>query len=163
MTGGAAAQPVKPVAPGTVVVHLNGYLQFDITGFGSTFNKVTSPGTTGVTITGVNAAGGVTGTKATIGAGTYKLNDVTTNGDARIYPGFDAETTNGIAYGAQIELRTTTSDANNGSGRVTGTGGAAGTTGNPGPPRPMATSAPSPAASSASARATALSPCCRAA
>ena len=129
LTGGAAAQPVKPVAPGTVVVHLNGYLQFDITGFGSTFNKVTSPGTTGVTITGVNAAGGVTGTKATIGAGTYKLNDITTNGDARIYPGFDAETMNGIAYGAQIELRTTTSDANNGSGRVTGTGGAAGTTG----------------------------------
>ncbi len=129
LTGGAQAQPVKPVAPGTVVVHLNGYLQFDITGFGSTFNKVTSPGTT-TYAAGLTAAGtpGIIVAKG-VGAGTYKLNDITTNGDARIYPGFDAETLNGIAYGAQVELRTTASDANNGSGRVTGTGGVAGTTG----------------------------------
>ena len=29
-TSGAMAQPVKPVAAGTVVVHLNGYLQLDV-------------------------------------------------------------------------------------------------------------------------------------
>ncbi len=28
--GGAHAQPVTPVAPGTIAVHLNGYLQFGI-------------------------------------------------------------------------------------------------------------------------------------
>jgi hypothetical protein len=99
MTGGAKAQPVKPVAPGTVVVHVNGYLQFEIAGYGSTDNKV-------------------------IGVG--KLNPITTDGDARIYAGFDAETLNGIAYGAQIETRTTTSDAGVGIGKSTGSGGGSG-------------------------------------
>ncbi len=86
---GAMAQPVKPVAPGTLVVHLNGYLQFEIGGFGSTYNTVQNPA----------------------GTGSNQLNSITTNGDVRIYPGFDAETTNGIAYGVQVETRVTTSNA----------------------------------------------------
>ena len=61
--GGAQAQPVTQPAPGTVAVHLNGYLQFAIGDLGSSYS---------------NANGN-------------KLNPVTTNGDARIYAGFDAE------------------------------------------------------------------------
>ncbi len=83
LTGGAKAQPVKPVAAGTLVVHLNGYLQFEIGNYGSTFNSYKG----------------------------YKLNSVTTDGDMRLYPGFDAMTANGIDYGAQVETRVTTSNA----------------------------------------------------
>ncbi len=122
LAGGAQAQPVKPVAPGTVVVHLNGYLQFEIAGFGSTFNTINSAGTTAYAV--VPATGAIA--KTTTGAGTYKLNTITTDGDVRIYPGFDAETENGIAYGAQVEIRTATSDANVGANKVTGTGSTAG-------------------------------------
>ncbi len=83
----AKAQPVKPVAPGTVVVHLNGYLQFEFADFGSTYNTYTTS------------------------AGTSKLNPVTADGEFRLYPGFDAQTLNGIEYGAQAEIRTAFSDA----------------------------------------------------
>lgn len=86
--GAAFAQPVKPVAaPGTIVVHLNGYFQYGFGVYGSS-----------------NIAGGT-------GATAYKLNSVSTFGDFRLYPGFDAETANGIWYGFQSELRTTTSNA----------------------------------------------------
>jgi hypothetical protein len=97
--GGAAAQPVKPVAAGTIVVHLNGYLQFEIGDTGSSYNSL------------------ATG---------YKLNPITTDGDARLYGGIDAKTISGVDYGAQIELRTTTSDANVGADKVTGSGSTAG-------------------------------------
>jgi hypothetical protein len=86
--GGAKAQPLKPVAAGTIVVHVKGYLQFEIADYGSTFNNATVAGT-----------------------GTYKLDPISTDGDARIYPGFDAETINGIDYGVQVETRVTTSNA----------------------------------------------------
>ncbi len=86
--GGAMAQPVKPVEPGTIVVHLNGYFQFEVAGYGSTFN---------------NVAGN-------------KLNPISANGDVRIYPGFDAETLTNIAYGVQVETRVTTSNASKGVG-----------------------------------------------
>jgi hypothetical protein len=102
MSGGAMAQPVKPVAPGTLVVHMNGYIQFEIADFGSTDNKV-------------NTA-----------AGAFKLNPITTNGDVRIYPGFDAQTVSGLDYGAQVELRTAKSDAAQGANQSTGAGGTAG-------------------------------------
>jgi hypothetical protein len=98
MTGGAMAQPVKPVAPGTIVVHVNGYLQFEIAGFGSSVNHYEGD----------------------------KLNPITTDGDARIYAGFDAQTLTGLDYGAQIEARTATSDAGVGAQRATGTGNASG-------------------------------------
>ena len=91
--GGAAnAQPVKPVAPATIVVHVNGYFQFGLDDVGSTFNNT----------------------------GGAKLNPVTTNGEFRLYPGFDAMTVNGIAYGAQVETRTAFTSA--GKGVSSGTG-----------------------------------------
>lgn len=101
-TGTAFAQPAKPVAaPGTIVVHLNGYFQYAIGAFGAT-NM------------GSDAAG-------------YKLNSVGTAGDIRIYPGFDAETLNGIWYGVQSEFRTLKSNAgagkNNNSTNSNGFGG----------------------------------------
>jgi hypothetical protein len=123
-TNGAKAQPVKPVAPGTVVVHLNGYLQFELGAFGSTFNTVKSAGEEVVT-----PEFGKPNEETLVGAGVYKLNPLTTDGDARIYPGFDAETTTGVAYGAQIELRTQASDAGVAAGKVSGAGSAAGTEG----------------------------------
>ncbi len=119
VSGGAQAQPVKPVEPGTIVVHLNGYLQFEIAGFGSTFNTVNAAGITNYAVSQTGATAG-TIVKSTIGAGTYKLNDITTDGDIRIYPGFDAETRSGIAYGAQAEFRTARSDANVGANQTTG-------------------------------------------
>ena len=100
-TGGAFAQPVTPVSPGTVAVHLNGYLQFEIANSGATGNTV----------------------------GGEKLNPVTMDGDARLYSGVDGQTLNGIEYGAQIELRTQASDAGVGAGKVSGSGSTAGTEG----------------------------------
>ncbi|WP_234730514.1 porin [Acidocella facilis] len=80
-TGAAFAQPAKEVAaPGSIVVHLNGYFQYSIGAFGAS-NM------------GSDKAG-------------YKLNSVGTAGDFRLYPGFDAQTENGIWYGFQGELRT---------------------------------------------------------
>ena len=88
--GAAFAQPAKPVAaPGTIVVHLNGYFQYSMGAYGSS-----------------QMSGG------SVALGTaYKLNGFGTAGDFRLYPGFDAETLNGIWYGFQSELRTTTSNA----------------------------------------------------
>jgi hypothetical protein len=58
-----------------------------------------------------------------------KLNPVTTDGDARLYGGFDAKTMSGLSYGAQIELRTTTSDAGVGAQKNTGSAGSSGAEG----------------------------------
>jgi len=84
--GGANAQPVQPVAPATIVVHMNGYFQFGLDDVGSSYNSVNG----------------------------NKLNPVTTNGEFRLYPGFDAMTVNGIEYGAKIETRVTFSDGGKG-------------------------------------------------
>jgi hypothetical protein len=75
--GTASAQPVKPVAPATIVVHFNGFFQAGLDDVGSTYNNV---------------------------AGS-KISPVTTNGDLRLYPGFDAMTADGLGYGVQVELR----------------------------------------------------------
>jgi hypothetical protein len=84
----ANAQSLVPVAPGTIRIHLNGYLQFMLGDVG-----------------GTGMSGGV-GTTA------YKNAPVGTMGDFRLYPGFDAETINGVDYGVQVELRTQFSNAN---------------------------------------------------
>jgi len=101
MSGGAKAQPVKPVAPGTLVAHINGYIQFEIAAFGTTDNTSTTT------------------------AGTFKLNPITTDGDVRIYPGFDAQLVDGLEYGAQVELRTAKSDAGVGANVTSGTSSSA--------------------------------------
>jgi len=104
--GTAHAQALKPVAPGTVQVHLNGYLQFS-------FGEMGGNGMTG----------------GTVAAGTaFKNSSTGETGDIRMYPGFDGMTVNNVAYGAQVELRTTTTNAN-GSG-VNGNSTSANGTGN---------------------------------
>lgn len=92
--GAANAQATRPVAPGTILVHANGYLQFGVDNFSSSSNKVG-------------------------GASAYKLNSVTTNGDARLYFGIDGVTVDNLAYGTQIELRTAKSDAGQAAGSTT--------------------------------------------
>lgn len=107
-TAGAHAQAVKPVAPGTISVHLNGYLQFEFGAAGSSDNTAPS------------------GTAAT---GTYKASQLQTMGDLRLYPGFDAQTLSGIDYGAQAAFYTTTSNggrAAQGNTGSTTTGGSEG-------------------------------------
>jgi hypothetical protein len=91
--GTANAQSLKPVAPGTVLIHLNGYLQFDFAGVG-----------------GNGMSGGSAATGSTVAL--FKNGTIGETGDIRLYPGFDGMTVNGIAYGAQIELRTATTNAN---------------------------------------------------
>jgi hypothetical protein len=93
MSGGAQAQPVKPVAPGTLVLHFNGYLQFELGVMGSSYNDIVTKSSTGAY------------------TGTYKLNPVGTIGDFRIYPGFDAQTVDGIEYGVATDIRTAYSNA----------------------------------------------------
>jgi hypothetical protein len=87
-------------APGTVVIRLNGRVEADV-GVGSTsLDRLTGTITTPSTI---STAGVVTaGHTATV---TYKLNPVFVSSYMRLYPGFDGASTNGIHYGAQIELR----------------------------------------------------------
>ncbi len=98
MSGGAKAQPVKPVAPGTMVVHFNGYFQFEVGNTGSSYNNITTS------------------------AGTYKLNPVSSIGDFRLYPGFDAQTVNGLDYGVATDIRTGYSSAGVGqNGKITTT------------------------------------------
>ena len=70
--GAANAQPLQPVAPGSIVTHLNGYFQFGLDDVGSSASNVSG----------------------------NKLNPVTTNGDFRLFPSFDATTLNGLQYGA---------------------------------------------------------------
>ena len=103
ISGGAQAQPVKPVAPGTMVVHFNGYFQFELGAEGSSYNTIT----------------------ATSGADkgySEKLNPISTIGDFRIYPGFDAQTVNGLDYGVATDIRTGYSSAGVGqNGKITTT------------------------------------------
>ena len=93
-TYGALGQNFYAVpAPGTVVIRLNGRVEADM-GVGSTsLNTYTTPG-------------GVT----------YKQNPVFISSYMRLYPGFDGAATNGLHYGAQIELRENFQSAMNGSG-----------------------------------------------
>jgi hypothetical protein len=93
ISGGAKAQPVKPVEPGTLVVHFNGYFQFELGDEGSSYNTITTSPT------------------ATPPSATYKLNPVSTIGDFRMYPGFDAQTVDGLDYGVATDIRTGYSSA----------------------------------------------------
>ncbi len=76
-SGAAQAQALKPVAPGTLVVHLNGLFTYQLDGIGSSVNNYKG----------------------------YKLNPVMNAGFLRLYPGFDAMTNNGFEYGVASEIR----------------------------------------------------------
>jgi hypothetical protein len=102
-SGSAAAGPLSAEyapntyavpAPGTLVIHLNGRVEADVS---ANFSSVNS----GQTTTGAPSG--------------YKLNPVGVSSYMRLYPGFDAKAANGLRYGAAIELRENFAAGTNGS------------------------------------------------
>ncbi len=85
---GAAPKPT----PGTVVIRLNGKVYADI-------DTVWGTGLTTAAHTIVPASG------ATPNAAGYKLNPVGVASYFRLYPGIDGMATNGLRYGAAVEIR----------------------------------------------------------
>jgi hypothetical protein len=92
-SGSAAAGPLSTIyapntiavpAPGTIVIHLNGRLEADVSANFTSVDK------------GMNPNGTPNG---------YKLNPVGVSSSIRIYPGFDGVASNGLRYGASVELR----------------------------------------------------------
>ena len=75
--GAAAYGMMKPPAPGTVVIHFGGKVEVDMLAQWSTNNQ-------------------------TLGS---KTNPITFGSYMRLYPGVDGMATNGLRYGASIELR----------------------------------------------------------
>jgi hypothetical protein len=86
-------------APGTIVIHLNGRVEVVATANYTSVDR------------GLNANGTPNG---------FKLNPVGIGSYFRLYPGFDGVATNGLRYGASVELRT-----NFGAATVNGAGTAA--------------------------------------
>jgi hypothetical protein len=113
-TYGALGQNFYAVpAPGTVVIRLNGRVEADVgVGFTS-LDRITTTVTTPATLTTAGAI--VPGSTRTV---TYKLNPVAVASYMRLYPGFDGASTNGIHYGAQIELRENFESAQTSSGSL---------------------------------------------
>jgi hypothetical protein len=113
-TYGALGQNFYAVpAPGTVVIRLNGRVEADVGAGFTSLDKLTTTITTPSTI-------GVTGaiTPGSTRSVTYKLNPVAVSSYMRLYPGFDGASTNGIHYGAQIELRENFESAQTSSGTL---------------------------------------------
>ena len=82
--------------PGTVTVRLNGRFRF----YGAVMSDKNSDNTAAGTPTGqVNAAGQGTA------LGTNKQANYTFGNYARLYPGFDGVASNGLKYGASLEIR----------------------------------------------------------
>src|SRR5882757_8677049 len=79
-SGGVAAP-----APGTIVVHLNGRVAFYGVAESTSLDKTPGTGSTN--------------------AGAAKLSNYGTVGFMRLYPGVDAMATNGLRYGASVEIR----------------------------------------------------------
>ena len=93
-------------SPGTVVIHLHGRVEFDLGAEYSTANNL-PPGVAPIGAATVSATGHVTAgaVSATISGAGAKLNPVAIASYMRLYPGVDGMATNGLRYGAQIELR----------------------------------------------------------
>jgi hypothetical protein len=106
-SGSAAAGPLSTEyapnvyaapTPGTIVIHLNGRVEADVTANYSSVDK------------GQTATGGPTG---------FKLNPVGTSAYVRLYPGFDGLAVNGLRYGASVELRENFGGGTNGNSGAT--------------------------------------------
>jgi hypothetical protein len=91
-------------APGTIVIRLNGRVETDVSANFTTADK------------GLTAAGTPNG---------FKLNPVGVGSYVRLYPAFDGVASNGLRYGASVELRENFYNATNtGSGTTTSSSGA---------------------------------------
>ena len=89
--------------PGTVVIHLHGRVEFDGVADYSSANKL-PPGTTVSSSSVVGASAAAAG-KAVAALPGAKLNPVGFGTYMRLYPGVDGMASNGLRYGAQIEIR----------------------------------------------------------
>ncbi|HEX3405589.1 MAG TPA: hypothetical protein VHT74_35225 [Acetobacteraceae bacterium] len=100
--------PVANPTPGSIVIHVNGKVQVDFQGVWSSVDKrvVTapagSPGATPLTPGAATPLGTVLGNN---GSGTVSLNPQAIDSFARLYFGADGMATNGLRYGAGIEIR----------------------------------------------------------
>jgi hypothetical protein len=81
--------PIMVPQPGTVVVRLGGKVEADFMGFWTSGNTAQSGG----------------GVAAGVKTGSAKLNPLAVAAYMRLYPGVDGMATNGIRYGAQVEIR----------------------------------------------------------
>jgi len=88
--------PVANPTPGTIVVHVNGKVQVNFMGLWSNADS---------RIAAAPAAGGQVATLGGNGAGPVKLQPQQIASFARLYFGGDGMATNGLRYGAAIELR----------------------------------------------------------
>jgi len=86
--GAAAKGSVAVPTPGTVVIRFNGRLETEISANFTSGDKSIP-----------------TGSGAITGGGSFKLNPVGIASYMRLYPGIDGMATNGLRYGATIELR----------------------------------------------------------
>jgi hypothetical protein len=88
--------PLANPTPGTIVIHINGKVQteFETMWTNQDSRFVTAP-----------AAGSFAAGQGVNGTGPVKLDPVVLNAFARLYFGADAMATNGLRYGAAIEVR----------------------------------------------------------
>jgi hypothetical protein len=112
--------PLANPTPGTIVIHFNGKVQVDVGGSWTSADQraftapAGSPGGPLITSIGSGPSALASSTSASAalgallgnnGAGTAKLQPQTIASFARLYAGADAMATNGLRYGAAIELR----------------------------------------------------------
>jgi hypothetical protein len=106
--------PVANPTPGTIVIHVNGKVQVDFQGIWSSVDQrvVTAPagslgaGTPGGPATIAPGAATPAGTiLGNNGSGVVKLDPQAIDSFARLYFGADGMATNGLRYGAAIEIR----------------------------------------------------------
>jgi hypothetical protein len=109
MLPGAVANPT----PGTIVVHLNGKVEVDFEGIWSSADQ---------RIASAPAAGSLAAAVGNNGSGIVKLQPQQIASFARLYAGADGMATNGLRYGAAIEIRQNFSGqiSNNGSSGASG-------------------------------------------
>ena len=100
--------PVANPTPGTMVVHINGKVEVDGWGLWSSADKrsVTAPaGSPGGPALAAGAATPAATSLGNNGTGTVSVNPQGIGTFARLYAGADAMATNGLRYGAAIEIR----------------------------------------------------------
>ena len=104
MLPGALANPT----PGSIVVHFNGKVQVDVQGVWTSLDNHLVTATAQPQIgnaTTVPAAGSLGAVLGNNGIGSVKLQPQSVDSFGRIYAGGDGMATNGLRYGAAIEIR----------------------------------------------------------
>ncbi|MSP03553.1 MAG: hypothetical protein EXR07_21315 [Acetobacteraceae bacterium] len=100
--GGAKYGTNAVPTPGTVVIRLNGRFEAEMIAAWSTNHKVSLPASANA---GTVSNAGVATAGVTVPAWTAQANPITLNSYIRFYPGVDGMATNGLRYGAGVELR----------------------------------------------------------